>query len=143
MHKTEPKKKPPTWRSATAVTWAKRAPAIPLSSFSAPKWLSSHNSELAIGLTSTVTTPDTTSEQGRKRKCPAAALLEATWEISPLGHLQALELFKLKTVIPHKKGTFSPWEFYFPFFLLKSLDSSLLGLRAEISVFLELNPVVR
>lgn len=46
---------------------------------------------------SIVTTVDTTSEQGRMRKCPATALLEASWEISPPSHYQALEQLKLKT----------------------------------------------
>lgn len=139
MHKTEPKRNPPY--DNQPLLWPGPRGPLPYLSVpvSAPRWLSSHNSEPAMGLTSTVATPDTTSEQGRKKTCPAAALLEATWEISPLGHLQASEPFKLKTVIPHKKVTFSPWEYYFPFFFfIESLDSSLWGLRAEISVFLEL-----
>lgn len=45
---------------------------------SAPTGLSSHNSEPAIGLTSTVATPETTSKQGKMRKHLATALLEGT-----------------------------------------------------------------
>lgn len=76
------------------------------------------------------------------RKHVATALQETTWETIPLGHCQGFRAAWTENCFHIRRSHFLHENVTFLFFT-ESLASLLWGLWAEISAFLELNPVVR